>query len=264
MKIIESILTKNLCYRANRRINVKGLMIHSVGCSQPKASVFIKKWNKEGYDVCVHGFIDGNTGDIYQTLPWNHRGWHAGGSANNTHIGIEMCEPSTIKYISGSTWIETKDGTNTKETVMRTYKSAVELSAYLCKEYGLDPMADGVVISHSEGYKRGIATNHGDVEHIWNQFGLTMSKFRRDIKDRMNDDITNETSLLKPYLIKVNINNLNMRIGPDITYPSIGYIPRGVYTITEICGKWGRLKSKQKYNGKMVYVWIHTDYITRI
>ena len=28
----------------------------------------------------------------YQTLPWDHRGWHAGGSANNTHIGFEICE----------------------------------------------------------------------------------------------------------------------------------------------------------------------------
>ena len=45
------------------------------------------------------GFIDANTGDIYQTLPWNHRGWHGGGSSNNTHIGVEMCEPAAIKGV---------------------------------------------------------------------------------------------------------------------------------------------------------------------
>lgn len=98
MKLVKSILTKNPCYTAGRKITVKGLMLHSVGCPQPKASVFINGWNSASYNrACVHGFIDGNDGTIYQTLPWNHRGWHAGGSANNTHIGVEMCEPACIR-----------------------------------------------------------------------------------------------------------------------------------------------------------------------
>ena len=69
-------------------------MLHSVGCNQPKASVFINSWNSASYDrACVHGFIDANDGTIYQTLPWNHRGWHCGsgskGSGNNTHKCLE-------------------------------------------------------------------------------------------------------------------------------------------------------------------------------
>lgn len=89
MKLVESILTKNPCYTAGRKISVKGLMLHSVGCPQPSASVFIKNWNSASYDrACVHGFIDANDGTVYQTLPWDHRGWHAGGAANNTHIGV--------------------------------------------------------------------------------------------------------------------------------------------------------------------------------
>ena len=107
MKLVQSILTKNPCYTAGRKITVKGLMLHSVGCPQPKASVFINSWNSPSYDnACVHGFIDGNDGTVYQTLPWNHRGWHCGsgskGSGNNTHIGVEMCEPACIRYTSGS------------------------------------------------------------------------------------------------------------------------------------------------------------------
>ena len=103
MKLVQSLLTKNPCYTAGRKITVKGLMLHSVGCPQPKASVFINSWNSPSYDnACVHGFIDGNDGTVYQTLPWNHRGWHCGsgskGSGNNTHIGVEMCEPACIKY----------------------------------------------------------------------------------------------------------------------------------------------------------------------
>ena len=106
MKLVQSILTKNPCYTAGRKIAVKGLMLHSVGCSQPKASVFISSWNSPSYgNACVHGFIDGNDGTVYQTLPWNHRGWHCGsgskGSGNNTHIGVEMCEPACIRYTQG-------------------------------------------------------------------------------------------------------------------------------------------------------------------
>lgn len=59
MKLVESILTKNPCYTAGRTITVKGLMLHSVGCSQPSALAFIKNWNSPVFDrACVHGFID--------------------------------------------------------------------------------------------------------------------------------------------------------------------------------------------------------------
>lgn len=95
MRLVESFLTKNPCYTAGRKITVKGLMLHSVGCPQPKAQVFLASWNHASFgSACVHGFIDGNDGTVYQALPWNHRGWHCGsgskGSGNNTHIGVEM------------------------------------------------------------------------------------------------------------------------------------------------------------------------------
>ena len=69
MKLVQNFLTKNDCYKSGRKITVKGLMLHSVGCSQPNASVFVKNWNRSGLEACVHGFIDGNTGTVYQTLP---------------------------------------------------------------------------------------------------------------------------------------------------------------------------------------------------
>jgi N-acetylmuramoyl-L-alanine amidase CwlA len=190
MNIIQSICTQSDCYREGKAIDVKGLMIHSVGCPQPKAQPFINNWNKAGASACVHAIVEPD-GDVYQLLPWNHRGWHGGGSSNNTHIGVEMTEPDTIKYVGGATWKETGDGTNTKAHVLATYKHAVELFAYLCKMFSLDPLADGVIVSHSEGHKRGIASNHGDVEHLWSKFGLSMTQFRKDIKEAM---VTDDTS----------------------------------------------------------------------
>ena len=182
MKLVQSIMTKNPCYTAGRKITVKGLMLHSVGCPQPNASVFIKNWNTPSYGTaCVHGFIDGNDGTVYQTLPWNHRGWHCAsgpkGSGNNTHIGVEMCEPASIRYTGGSSFT-CSNLSAARASVKKTYEAAVELFAYLCKLYGLNPTADGVIISHREGHARGIASNHGDPEHLWNGLGMgyTMNK----------------------------------------------------------------------------------------
>lgn len=191
MKLVQSIMTKNPCYTAGRKITVKGLMLHSVGCPQPNASVFIKNWNTPSYGTaCVHGFIDGNDGTVYQTLPWNHRGWHCAsgpkGSGNNTHIGVKMCEPASIRYTGGSSFT-CSNLSAARTSVKKTYEAAVELFAYLCKLYGLNPTADGVIISHREGHARGIASNHGDPEHLWNGLGMgyTMNTFRKDVKEKM-------------------------------------------------------------------------------
>ena len=187
MNITKNILTKNPCHKAGKTIKVKGIMLHSVGCSQPNAVAFTKSWNTPSSKVCVHGFIDGNTGKVYQTLPWNHRGWHCGGSANGTHIGIEMCEPDCITYTSGANFT-CSDEARARAIAERTYKSAVELFAYLCKEYSLNPLSDGVILSHNEGFARGLTSNHADPEHLWKALKMpyTMDGFRQDVKSAMN------------------------------------------------------------------------------
>lgn len=190
MEITKAILTKNPCYKAGKTIEVKGLMLHSVGCPQPSAKVFINNWNTSSANVCVHGFVDANTGEVFQTLPWNCRGWHCGGNANGTHIGIEMCEPDCIKYTKGASF-QCSDNDRARAMIERTYKSAVELFAHLCKEYNLNPLADGVILAHSEGYTRGLASNHADPEHLWKGLKLPymMDGFRKDVKSAMNPTI---------------------------------------------------------------------------
>lgn len=81
--------------------------------------------------------------------------------------------------------------TETAKTVAkRTYKAAVELFAYLCTKYSLDPTAVGVIISHAEGYSRGVASNHADPAHLWKGLGLsyTMDTFRAAVKSAMAVD----------------------------------------------------------------------------
>ena len=47
-----------------------------------------------------------------------------------------------------------------------------------------------------------------------------------------------------PYLVRVPIDDLCIRTGPGVTYTWTGrYTGKGVFTIVEVTGNWGRLKS---------------------
>jgi N-acetylmuramoyl-L-alanine amidase len=179
MNLTKHYLTKNDCYKAGRKITVKGLMLHSTGANNPKLSRYIDDpslgtpssghWNQPtpgGRQVCVHGFIGlDKEGDVrtIQTLPWNHRGWGGGGSSNDTHIHVEICE----------------DTLTDAGYFAKVYKEAVELFAHLCKEFNLD---ENDIITHSEGHKKGIASNHADVMHWFPKHGKSMDTFRADVK----------------------------------------------------------------------------------
>lgn len=255
MKIIQSILTKNPCYTVGKKITVKGLMLHSVGCPQPSATVFIKNWNRADYDrACVHAFIDGINGNVYQTLPWNHRGWHGGGKCNDTHIGVEMCEPACIKYTGGSTFT-CSDKATARAVAQRTYDTAVVLFARLCKQYDLNPLTD--IISHKEGASKGIASNHGDPEHLWKQLGMgyTMNTFRKAVHAVMGGS-TNAS-----YMVKIAAETLNVRKGAGTDHPIVTTVRKGeIFTIVgeSVKGstKWGKLKSGAG--------WISLKYTKRI
>ncbi len=176
--IIESFATKNKCYQAATPLYPRGIMLHSIGCPQPNASVMAQNFNQyrpNGQSVCVHAFVQ-RDGTVYQTLPWTVQAWHCGGSANSTHIGVGMTEPS-----AGMTRSEAA------EQIAGTYRTVVELFAELCKQYELDPAQDGVIIGHAEGHRRGVASNHADPELLWRTYdmGYTMDGFRRDVAEAM-------------------------------------------------------------------------------
>ena len=185
MDIIEAFATKNKCYQAGAPLTPQGIMLHSIGCPQPNAAVlarYFDQYQPGGQSVCVHAFAQAD-GTVYQTLPWEMRGWHCGGSANGTHIGIEMTEPG-----AGTACAEAA------AQITGTYRTAVALFARLCGVYGLDPLADGVIIGHAEGHRRGVASNHADPEYLWRQYGMgfTMDGFRADVAEAMNENDNEE------------------------------------------------------------------------
>ena len=193
INIIEALATNNKCYQAAIPLYPQGIMLHSIGCPQPNADVMARYYNQYqpgGQSVCVHGFIQ-RDGTYYQTLPYNLRAWHCGGAANATHIGIEMTEPASIVYTGGASWRDLAPYA-TEAHVRVTYAAAVELFAQLCTQFDLDPLADGVIISHAEGAERGIASAHADPTHLWRAFGLTMDGFRADVATAMAEKNTDE------------------------------------------------------------------------
>jgi len=176
------------------------------------------------------------------------RGWHAGGSANNTHIGIELCE----------------DGLTDSSYFFAVYKEAVELCVYLCKQFGLTEKS---IICHSEGHAQGIASNHGDVMHWFPKHGKSMDTFRTDVKAALgNEKADAATASSKPYRVRVDITNLYIRKGPGTNYaPTGNYTGKGVFTIVEEANgagatKWGLLKAYKKSRSG----WISLDHATKI
>ena len=194
LNIKKCILTNNDCYKANRTIKPQGIMVHSTGANNPNLRRYIQPddgvlgvnknkndWNRAGVQKCVHAFIGlDKNGEVqaYQTLPWNHRGWHAGGNANNTHISFEICE----------------DDLANKDYFYKVYNKAIELCGYLCGQFNLNP---DTIIDRNEGYKKGIASGHSDITHWLSKYNLTMNDFRDEVRKKMEEEMTKEQAIEK-------------------------------------------------------------------
>lgn len=187
MQIIPAFVTQNPLYQQYTRIHVRKLVLHSVGCPQPSAAVFARQWQTARY--FAHAVLQAD-GTVYQVAPWDCRLMHVG-AANAYSIGVEMTEPDCIRYIGGATFV-CSDWERAIAQVTGTYNTAVELFAWLCTQFGLDPRSD--IISHAEASAAGIGTDHVDPEHLWRQLGAgyTMDGFRRDVAEAMNENTDEE------------------------------------------------------------------------
>ena len=265
MNLKKCILTENECYKRGNKIIPLGFMLHSTGANNPYLKRYVQPddgllgknnynnhWNQyrpSGRQVCVHGFIgklEDGTIATYQTLPWDYKGWHCGGSGNSKYIGVEICE----------------DGLSDKEYFMQVYNEAVDLASYLAEMYGWEINSDTIILCHSEGYKKGVASNHADVMHWFAKHGKTMDDFRADIKNKVNAGnivIPNPTPIepSNSYLVKVTTSALNVRKEAGIDNAVTTCIrDKGVYTIVETVNNWGKLKSGAG--------WICLDYTEKL
>lgn len=192
MKIIKQFVTQNPLYQQYVKIPVRKLVLHSVGCPQPSAAVFVRQWQTARY--FAHAVLQAD-GTVYQVAPWDCRLMHVG-AANAYSVGVEMTEPDCIRYTSGATFVCSDRGRAAAQ-VEGTYRTAVELFAKLCDEFGLSPYND--IISHNEAGKMGIGTDHVDPEHLWKQLGMgyTMDGFRQDVYNALHSDEDGEENMMK-------------------------------------------------------------------
>lgn len=262
---LQCILYNNDCYQLHTTMKPRRIIVHSTGANNSSLSRYVQPtlhqitgmggktreemmtllgknkfgnhWNQEDLKVCVHAFIgklaDGTVATV-QTLPWNIPAWGVGkgkyGSYNGSSVQFEICE----------------DALKSKDYFKKTYDAAVDLCVKMCKMYDI-PVEN--VISHKEAHQLGYGSNHGDPHHWWSKFGYTMDDFRKAVDKKLNGSTL-------PYKVKITVDSLNIRKGPGTNYEKVSSITdRGVYTITEVKGSWGKLLS-----GKG---WIYLSYTER-
>lgn len=243
MDLRKLIFTENDCYKAGRKMIPKGIMLHSTGANNPYLSRYVgpddghlgkniynNHWNqKMSRGVCYHafaGYLKDKKGiAIYQVLPWNHRGWHAGsgkkGSANDGFVSIGICE----------------DGLNNKLYAMEVLQEVTEWAAYICKLYKLNPLGQDVIIDHARGHAMGIASNHGDILHWFSRYGVTLNSFRLGVKAVMEQNTPTPVPPAGGELWRLNVGAEIHKTLPALLDKS------GTYTIVEKQGNYGKLKS---------------------
>ena len=225
MKLYQQIAVRNDCYTRNQAELAKapanrdsryaqyyrgprGIMVYSTGANNPNLRRYVQPddgvlgvnsnqndWNRPGLEVCVHAFLGlTQAGEVaaYQILPWEYRAWHCGGDANNTHLSFEICE----------------DNLRDRAYWEKTYRLARELTAELCRKFGLDPLAPGVLVDHAEGAALGIASNHADVDHWWSRYGVTMDDFRADVARLLEQEDAAQEEEEEPSMTREEITQL--------------------------------------------------------
>ncbi len=202
-------MTQSTCYKGTGKMQVKGILWHSTGANNPTLKRYVQPddnapdkdalikligknaygndWNhikhQAGLNAWIGKLADGTVAAV-QTMPWDYKPWGCGagakGSCNNAWIQFEICE----------------DGLTDADYFSKAYKEACELTAYLCRMFGIDPKGsvtfNGVkvpaILCHADSYKLGLGSNHGDVLHWFPKFGKNMDSVRNDVAELLKEN----------------------------------------------------------------------------
>lgn len=207
-------MTNSTCYNGTYKFKPQGVLWHCTGANNPNLWRYVQPsdndpnkdallekigknrygsdWNHTYVEAGVNAWIGKlANGEVVtvQALPWDYAPWGCGGgwagSCNSSHIQFEMCE----------------DALTDKAYFEKCYREGVELTAYLCKMYGLDPHGTvrvgsatvPVILCHHDAYNLGVGTGHYDVYNWFNRYGKTMDDVRDDVAALLNG--TNDVSI---------------------------------------------------------------------
>lgn len=192
-------MTQSTCYRQTSKMTIKGVLWHSTGANNPWLKRYVQPddnapdreellallgknpynndWNHKEVDAGLNAWIgkldDGSVASV-QTMPWDFKPWGCGGGCNNGWIQFEICE----------------DNLNDSNYFNQVYREACELTAYLCKKFGIDPYGKvgnvPTILCHQDSYQYGMGSNHADVYHWFGRYGKTMDSVRDDVAELLD------------------------------------------------------------------------------
>lgn len=178
------LLTKNDCYKTNRKMTPKGIVVHSTGANNTSLKRYIgpddgrigkntnnNHWNLPGVSKCVHAFIGKDKhGSVctYQTLPLNVCCWGVGSGTKGSY----NYSPAYLQFEI------LEDNLKSKTYFDKVMKEAQELCAKWCKDYNI-PVDK--IVSHKEAHDKGYGSNHKDCDHWLAEFGRDMDWFRSEV-----------------------------------------------------------------------------------
>ena len=221
--ITKEILSPNFSDRNGQRIT-KITIHHAAGVisGENLAKIFLVPRRCASCNYAI-----GKDGEIIGVVPEEKRSWCSGSRDNDEQaITIE------VSNCGGKpTW-------EVSETVM---KSLIKLCADICRRY--------CIVPYFNGTKEASMTFH----YMFQATECPGPYIRNHVKDIV-DQINNELCIKeekpknenqeKAMLVKVTCDELNIRSGPGAKYKKVGSITdKGTYTIVEVKGNWGRLKS---------------------
>lgn len=207
-------------------LNPTYITIHNVGDDDvPGINWYnaLHNANAEGWRTASwHVTVDYDK--IYQSVEFNRVAWHAGdgknGKGNRHSIGIEHCQYS-------------KD----KEKQRKVWENSAALCVELMKEY---PVIDTAHIVQHYFWTR------KDCPYLLRhkRFGYSWTWYKKLVTDEQQSVQKPTTDKFTPYVVRIIVDELNIRTGPSISYEKVGELKKGdAYTIIEENNNWGKLKS---------------------
>lgn len=200
---LQCFMRQSTWYKNTKDVPIKGVLIHSTAANNPTLKRYVQPddnaadrakmlellgknlynndWNHIYHEAGVHAFIGKlASGEVttVQVGPWSREAWGCGpgkyGSCNQGWIQFEICEAelSDPDYFG------------------KIYKETIELVAYLCKLYNLDPHGTvtycgvknvPVILCHQDSYQYGLGCDHSDVTHWFPLHGKSMQTVRDDV-----------------------------------------------------------------------------------
>lgn len=197
-------------------------------------AIFNNKTNK-----CSSNYGIGVDGRIGMYVEEKDRSWCSSNSENdNRAITIECASDTTHPYAIND----------------KVYHSLIKLCIDICKRNGIkelkwkaDKSLIGDIDEQNITVHRWFANKDCPGDYIYSRLG----QIAREVNIALCPEI-----LDVPFFVRVDIDNLNYRSKPSYNGVIKGQTGKGIFTIVEVSGGWGRLKSGAG--------WICLDYAKKL